>query len=178
MAGSALLVIDLQTGMFDGAHLPPIFAAEALLVQAAALIARARAASVPVVYVRHDGGPEDPMLGASTPGWPIHPAIAPHPGEAVVDKRHPDAFHDTTLVPELTRLGARRLIVTGAQTEYCIDTTCRRAFSLGFETVLAADAHSTWDAGGLTAQQIIRHHNRVLGGSFVTLKAADEIEIG
>lgn len=176
MAGTALLVIDLQVGMFDGVRLAPIFAAEALLIQAAALIARARAASVPVVYVRHDGGPGD-MLGAAEPGWPIHPAIQPHAGEAIVDKRHPDSFQDTTLLPELKRLGVGRLILAGAQTEYCVDTTCRRAASLGFETVLASDAHSTWDGGELTAQQIIRHHNRVLA-SFAAVVAADQIAVG
>lgn len=44
----------------------------------------------------------------------------------------------------------------------CIDTTCRRAFSLGYKVTLVSDAHSTWNSQVITAQQIINHHNSVL----------------
>jgi len=64
----------------------------------------------------------------------------------------------------------------GLQTEYCIYTTCRRAFSLGYVVILVKNAHSTWDSSCLTAQQIIWHHNYVLGGWFVVLKNEREIE--
>ncbi len=65
--------------------------------------------------------------------------------------------------------GANRLIVVGAQSEVCVDTTCRRAFSLGFDVVLPADGHSTWDNDVLTASQIIAHTNRTLAQWFVRL---------
>ena len=42
--------------------------------------------------------------------------------------------------------------------------------------ILVKDAHSTWDTEHLTAPQIIAHHNNVLGGWFVELKEAGEIE--
>ncbi|HEX3047657.1 MAG TPA: isochorismatase family protein, partial [Bacillota bacterium] len=61
-------------------------------------------------------------------------------------------------------------------TEFCVDTTCRRAFSLGYETTLVQDAHSTFHSKVLTAPQIIAHHNNVLGGWFVTLKSTGEID--
>jgi len=62
----------------------------------------------------------------------------------------------------------------GAQTEVCVDTTCRRAFSLGFEVTLVSDGHSTWENATLTADQIIRHTNDTLAGWFVRLARVDE----
>jgi hypothetical protein len=65
------------------------------------------------------------------------------------------------------------LVLAGMQTEYCIDTTCRRARSQGYEVVLAADAHSTYP-GTLPAEQIIAHHNEVLR-AFAGVRPAAEI---
>jgi nicotinamidase-related amidase len=56
----------------------------------------------------------------------------------------------------------------------CVDTTCRRAFSLGYKVTLAQDAHSTWKTDHPTASQIIEHHNRVLRW-FANLKDSSKI---
>lgn len=174
---TALLVIDLQLGMFNGAWIVPIHAGEALLTRVQALLAQARAAGAPVIYVRHAGGAGH-LLEYGTANWQIHPAIAPAPGETIVEKRTPDAFHETTLSTALAATGAKRLIVTGAQTEVCVDATCRRAFSLGFEVTLVSDAHSTWDGATLTADQIIRHTNQTLARRFVRLVSSEGAAFG
>jgi nicotinamidase-related amidase len=93
----------------------------------------------------------------------------------VIHKSTPDAFHETPLQHELAARRIKHLVVAGLQTEYCIDTTCRRAFSLGYHITLVEDAHSTWDSLPLTAQQIINHHNHVLGGEFTTTKKEREV---
>jgi len=49
-------------------------------------------------------------------------------------------------------------------TQYCIDTTCRRAVSLGYDVTLAADAHTTADMPKLNVEQIVEHHNALLDG--------------
>jgi|SoiMethySBSTD1v2_1073268.scaffolds.fasta_scaffold732323_2 nicotinamidase-related amidase len=170
---AALLVVDLQRGMFNGERLPPIHAGEALLARVEALIAQARGAGIPVVFVRHGGGPGH-LLESGTANWQIHPAIAPAAGEAIVEKHTPDSFHQTTLSAALAAVGARRLVVVGAQSEICVDTTCRRAFSLGFEVVLVSDAHSTWNNAVLTADQIIRHTNQTLAEWFVRLVSSQD----
>jgi len=169
---TALLVVDLQLGMFNGEEIGPIHAGDALLTRVRALLAQARAAGAPVIYVRHDSGPGR-LLACGTANWQIHPAIAPAPGETIVDKRTPDSFHATTLSTELAAIGAKRIIVAGAQSEVCVDTTCRRAFSLGFDVTLVCDAHSTWSNAVLTADQIIRHTNQTLGGRFARLIPSD-----
>jgi len=172
MGDIALLVIDVQ--MFGFGEDSSVYAGESLLINIRDLIARARGADVPVVYVQHCGAAGE-IDEPGTPAWEIHPAVAPAEGELVVQKRHPDAFQETALQAELASRGVKRLVIAGMQTEYCVDTTCRRAYSLGYDVVLAEDAHSTWDTEHLTASQVIAHHNATLGGWFAKLKAASDI---
>jgi nicotinamidase-related amidase len=167
---SALLVIDVQVGMFEEAY--PVYAGDNLLERIGSLIAKARSCSTPVVYIQHNEGPGEP-LETNTPAWNIHPAIVPIDGDVIIQKRTPDSFHNTNLQDELNKLGVHRLILTGMQTEMCVDTTCRRAFSLGYNVVIAKDAHSTWDSGHLKANEIIEHHNNVLKWFADTTESAD-----
>jgi nicotinamidase-related amidase len=172
---TALLVIDVQVCNFDGSA--PVTGGSALLAVIGDLAGRARAAGVLIVYVQHCG-PEGAIDHPGTPGWEIHPSVAPVEGDLVVQKRHPDAFQETTLGRELESRDIKTLVLTGIQTEYCVDTTCRRAYSLGYDVMLVEDGHSTWDTQHLTAPQIIAHHNDVLGGWFATLKQSPEITFG
>jgi len=78
------------------------------------------------------------------------------------------------LVDEARGRHAERLVICGLQSEYCVDTTTRRAFSLGYDITLVADGHSTC-AGSLTAAQKIAHHNEVLGGWFARVVPASQV---
>lgn len=49
-------------------------------------------------------------------------------------------------------------------TQFCVDTTVRRAVSLGYDVDLVSDGHMTADFGGLSFEQIIAHHNALLDG--------------
>jgi nicotinamidase-related amidase len=151
---TALLVIDVQEGFITSN--PPIYQAEEMLERIGDLIKRAHAAQVPVIYVRHD---EEPTIDG-----PIHPAIAPTGDEPVVSKMTPDSFYQTDLQDHLANLGVKNLVLCGFQTEYCIDTTTRRAFSMGYHFTLVENAHSTFGSLIIDAQTMIAHHTRVLSG--------------
>ena len=152
---TALLVIDMQIGLVEGAHQEGM-----VLDRIADLIGRARHAKVPVIHVQHHHATYAPLkAGAST--WHLHPRVAPVEGERVIGKMASDSFHETPLLDELRRLGVTHLVVTGMQTEFCVDTTCRRAISLGLDVTLVRDAHTTIDAE-FPAELIIRYHNSVL----------------
>ena len=71
---------------------------------------------------------------------------------------------DHSAAPELQAAKVDHLIIGGNSTQFCIDTTCRRAVSLGYEVSLLADCHMTGDAGDLRFDQIIAHHNSTLNG--------------
>lgn len=169
---TALLVIDLQRAMFEGGQTP--HDGDGVLVRVTGLIARARAEGVPLIFVQHDGGPGD-ELEHGRPGWEYHPAVAPAAGERVVEKTRCSAFYRTDLDRVLRDQGIERLVVAGMQTEYCIDTTCRAAHDLGYDVVLVADGHSTFDSPAATAAQIVAHHNQTLGNAFVTLARAEAV---
>lgn len=157
MTVTALLLIDAQRHMFEP---QPVYGAAELLARLQELVGRARTASVPVVFVRNGGSSGNPDQPA-TPGWEIHPALAPRAGETVIDKVTPDAFYQTLLAGTLAGRGVGTLVVAGMKSEHAIDTACRRAFSLGYRVILVADGHST-HPGVLPAEQIIAHHNAIL----------------
>lgn len=167
----ALLIIDVQVGMFNESD--PVYQGEILLSKIQGLIEKARSNRIPIFYIQHNEGPGKP-LEHGKPGWFIHPSIEPINTDIVIEKKTPDFFNNTTLQQELDNKGVQELIITGIQSEVCVDTTCRRAFSLGYNVTLVKDAHSTWDTKDLTASQIINHHNDMLRW-FSTDKYSDEI---
>jgi nicotinamidase-related amidase len=169
MTTTALILIDAQVNMFEP---EPVYDGPAVLARLVELAGRARAAGVPVIFIRNNGGPGDPD-SPHTPGWAIHPALAPAAGEAIVDKHTPDAFYQTGLPGVLAARGVNHLVIAGMQTQYCIDTTVRHARSLGYWVTLVEDAHSTYP-GRLPPEQIIAHHNEVLS-AFADLSLAPEI---
>jgi nicotinamidase-related amidase len=175
---TALLVVDVQVGIVDQF---PVHNKDQVLANIGSLLAKARAARVPVIYVQHDGGKDHP-LEAQTVGWQIHHRVAPVDGEPVVRKQSCSSFYETPLQRMLNEMGISRLVVTGCMTEYCVDTACRYATTLGFDVTLAGDAHTTIDNEVLSAAQIIAHHNRALNGfssgqCAVTVRPASEIDL-
>ena len=152
---TALLIVDVQTGLVAG--MEPVYQLDALLENIATLITQARTTSMPIIYIQDNDVDE-----IGSPGWQIHPAIAPKEGDLVIRKPETDAFYSTTLQQEMQARGIAHLIVVGCKSEVCIDATCRRAVNLGYNVTLVSDAHSTTDNPVLTAQQTIAYHNYIL----------------
>jgi nicotinamidase-related amidase len=115
-------------------------------------------------------------MGKGKPGWEIHPSIAPSKEDSVVLKNTPSSFYKTNLQEVLSSKGITKLVITGLQTECCIDTTVRHAFCLGYDVILVKDANSTYDIPPLTAPQIIQHHHRIIGNWFAKVVSMDEVE--
>jgi nicotinamidase-related amidase len=159
MEGQALLIIDVQSALFQGPPVP--HDAVNVLARINNLAARARAVGVPVLFVQHDGTQED-GLQPDSPGWHLHPALVRETRDLLVRKTACDAFFQSPLSKTLDQVGAQELIVAGYATEFCVDTTIRRAASQGFRVIVVSDAHTTKDRPVLPAVQIIAHHNWVL----------------
>ena len=146
---TALVIIDAQKSLIDEGP----WNAEHVLEQIAHLAASAREASAPVTFIR-DRRVE--------PDGSLHPKLTAFAGDIQIEKSYSDSFLETDLIEQLQAKGVRRLVIAGLQTDYCIDTTCRRAASLGFEVVLVGDAHTTFNHEYLSAEQIVAHHNHIL----------------
>lgn len=157
---TALMVIDVQTAMFLEAE--PLHAADELLERIILLLKKARESRIPVIYVQHNEE-EGAPLQTNTPGWEIHRAIAPSEQDLIIQKYVPDSFHETNLLQQLESKGIKKLIMSGLQTDYCINATCRRAVELGYDVTVVKDAHSTYSQGSRSAEQIIDEHNRAFG---------------
>ncbi len=168
MNNTALVIIDTQVGVIGSAY-----KGKEVIANINTLLAQARSSHTPVIYVQHDGTKGD-GLEVGTAGWAIHPAIAPHEGDLIVHKRASDSFYDTILKHELEAQGIKHLIVVGGATEWCVDTTIRRALVEGYDVLLVSDAHTTEDYDGavLTAAQRIAQLNH-----FVTGFSVDDREI-
>jgi nicotinamidase-related amidase len=150
---SALVVVDVQNDVVGNA-----VGRDAVVANIATLVDRARAESVPVIWVQHS----DENVIEGSEGWQFVPELKQYSGEPVVHKQFGDSFEATTLEAELAERGVGRVIVTGAQTDACIRATLHGAFVRGYDTVLVSDAHTTEDFSdyGLPpADKVIAHTN-------------------
>src|SRR5258708_6000200 len=150
---TALLVIDVQNGVVEGAH-----ERDSVVANVSSLVDKARRQQVPVVWVQHS----DEGLSRGSDEWRIVPELRPGDAETLVEKNYGDSFEDTTLETVLSGLGVGRLVVVGAQTDACIRSTLHGAFARGYDAVLVSDAHTTEDQsawGAPPPDQVIAHTN-------------------
>ena len=155
---TALLIIDVQRGFFEAEPAPAD--AGAVIGRINGLAARARACGAPVFIIQHEA--EDPVLVHGSPAWELDRRLQAMPGDTRVRKTTPDAFLRTPLQDLLARSGVGEVVVCGYASEFCIDTTVRRAASLGLAVTIASDAHTTNDRPRMSAASIRDHHNEIL----------------
>lgn len=155
---TALLIIDVQQGLFD--EIPGPAEADAVIARINALSAGARAADVPVILVQHEvHGTE---LEHGSPGWQLDSRLQAASSDCRIRKTTPDSFLRTGLDEVLAFSGVEQLVICGYATEFCVDTTTRSAAAHGYAVILAADAHTTHDKAHASAAQIRTHHNATL----------------
>lgn len=150
---TALLVIDVQRGVMATAH-----ERESVVANIATLVDRARAESVPVVWVQHSSA----ELPLESEVWQIVPELTPEPGEVIIRKEYGDAFEATELGEVLARSDVGHLVVVGAQTDACVRSTLHGGFTRGYDATLVSDAHTTEDLtewGAPPPADVIAHTN-------------------
>jgi nicotinamidase-related amidase len=150
---TAVLVIDVQNGVVGDAY-----ERDTVVANVGTVVDKARAADVPVVWVRHSSE----NLAQGSDSWKIVPELSPDEREPLVDKRYPDSFEETTLESVLADLAVGRLIVVGAQTDECVRSTLHGALVRGYDATLVSDAHTTEDLspwGAPPPDRVIAHTN-------------------
>ncbi len=150
---TALLVIDMQSGVIEGGH-----ARDAVVANVAFLVEKARRERIPIVWVQHF----DERLTKGSDDWRIVGELTPEDAEPVVEKSYSDAFEASTLEAVLSGLSVGRLVVAGAQTDECIRGTLHGALVRGYDAILVSDAHTTEDLtewGAPPPDQVIAHTN-------------------
>lgn len=170
---TALVVIDMQRDFVEpggfGASLGnDVTRLHAAIAPIAALLAAWRARTWPVVHTREchrpdlsdlppakrdrgaptlrigEPGPMGRLLVAGEPGADIIPALAPAPGEWVIDKPGKGMFWATGLHERLQAAGITHLVFTGVTTEVCVQTSMREANDRGYECLIVEDATESY----------------------------------
>jgi nicotinamidase-related amidase len=170
---TALLVIDVQNGVVGEAY-----DRDNIVANIAALIDKARAAGVDVVWIQHNSS----ELVRDTENWQFVPELVRRETEPLVQKAYGDAFEETDLEPVLAGRGIGTLVISGAQTDECIRSTLHGAIARGYDATLVGDAHTTEDLssfGAPTPDKVIAHTNlywqyhRAPGRTAGTVSTAD-----
>ncbi|GAD00774.1 cysteine hydrolase family protein [Agarivorans albus] len=155
---SAVLVIDVQSILFDPEPQP--FESQVVLNKINQVTSLARAKSVPVIFIQHEHA--NSVIEYGTEGWALQSSLVTQTGDHFVRKTTPDSFLNTNLEELLKELAVDSLIMCGYASEFCVDTTVRRAAGLGYPVVLVSDAHTTHDKEHASGAQIRAHHNATL----------------
>jgi nicotinamidase-related amidase len=174
---TALLVVDVQNGVVDGAH-----GRDTVVANVGKLVEKARRAQVHVVWVQH----ADEELERGSDAWQLVPELARDGDEPLVEKAYGDAFEGTDLEEVLAGLGVGRLVVAGAQTDMCIRSTLHGALARGYDAMLVSDAHTTEDQtawGAPPPEAVIAHTNlywtyQQAPGRTAGTAATDDVDFG
>jgi nicotinamidase-related amidase len=111
-----------------------------------------------------DAGPMGRILVAGEPGNEIIPALAPVPGEIVIDKPGKGAFYATPLHDLLQLAGITHLVFMGVTTEVCVQTSMREANDRGYDCLLLEDCtESYFPAFKKSAVEMMRAQGAIVG---------------
>jgi len=150
---TALLVIDVQKGVMAMAH-----RRDEVIENINRLVELARVDDVPIIWVQH----HDDELPTGSEPWEYVDELRRWDAEPLVHKQYRDSFEATDLEQHLAALGVGRLVVTGAQTDFCVRSTLHGAFVRGYDALLVGDAHTTEDLtqwGAPPPELVIAHTN-------------------
>ena len=154
---AALLVVDAQVGVLSS-----VWEAKRVIANLQDLVAKARHAGVPVIWVQH----ADNELKHGSAAWKLAPGFLPLASELVIHKSFNSSFANTDLDARLKAMRVSRVILAGAATNWCIRATAYAAVDRGYHLTLVGDAHSTEPlqlAGGtvVPAESIVNELNAV-----------------
>ena len=172
----AVLVIDVQRGLCEGEY--ETFEVTQTIARINQVTSKARSAGALVIIIQHESKAEPFTYGSH--GWELAPALHTVATDTPLRKTASDSFHHTELGAVLKHNAVTDLVICGMQSDFCVDTTTRRALALGYPVVLVSDGHTTTNNKHLSAAQIIEHHNQTLSnitsfGPVVRLEKASSV---
>jgi nicotinamidase-related amidase len=157
-----LLIIDAQQELIDGnPEISAVFNKEQLIKNINLVIEKASESDVPVVFIR-----DLDVAEGKGKGFQVHEKINMPSDAKIFDKSATNSFHGTGLLNHLKSQEVEHVVIMGCSTQHCIDSAVRTATISGLDVTLVGDGHSTTDSVVLSAEQIIKHHNKTLHGHY------------
>jgi nicotinamidase-related amidase len=177
---TALLVVDVQKAFEEWEAAGQRRNNPDAVDRIADLLTDFRVKNAPVVHIRHASLRLDSAFRPERPGHEVIEAAREAAGEPVIVKNVNSSFIGTDLEARLREMGVENLVVVGATTNHCVETTARMAGNLGFNTVLVRDATWTYDRVGVdgetyTAEQVHAMTLANLNEEFVEVATAAEV---
>ena len=140
-----LIIVDVQNDYFNGGTMELVDMAAAS-ENCKALLENFRNKNAPIFHIQHLAIREGATFFIpETLGCEIHTDVTPKDDEPVFVKNFPSAFRGTELENMLKSRGVTEVVICGAMTHMCIDTTTRAAFDLGYKCNVISDACATRD---------------------------------
>ncbi len=179
----ALIVIDVQQGFAEQDAAGRKRNNPDALDRIVDLLTAFRAKGLPIFHVRHASTEPDSVFRPERTGFQVMPEARERPGEPVIVKNVNSAFIGTDLEARLRKAGLHTLVICGATTNHCVETSARMAGNLGFDARLVRDAAWTYDRTGPDGD----HHSAAdihamtlsnLSNEFATIVTARDIIAG
>jgi len=178
-AHTALIVVDVQRAFDQWEAAGKRRNNPQAVVRIVDLLEAFRGCRAPIFHIRHEGTRPDSSFLPDGPGYPVRDEARELAGEPVIVKRVNSAFIGTDLEARLRAADIRTLVICGATTNHCVETTTRMAGNLGFDARLVRDATWTFDRIGPdgdahSAEEIHAMTLANLNGEFARIVSAQE----
>jgi nicotinamidase-related amidase len=144
----ALIVVDVQRAFDEWESAGQRRNNPDALSRIADLLAAFRTKGAPIFHIRHLSTQPGSAFAAGRPGYLVKDEAREREAEPVIVKRVNSAFIGTDLEARLRAAGIRNVVICGATTNHCVETTTRMAGNLGFDAWLVRDATWTYDRTG------------------------------
>lgn len=144
----ALIVVDVQRAFDEWEAAGKRRNNPDAVARIADLLRAFRQRGAPIFHIRHEGTKPNSSFLPQSSGYAVKDEAREQPGEAMIVKRVNSAFIGTELEKRLRAAGITTLVICGATTNHCVETTTRMAGNLGFDARLVRDATWTFDRIG------------------------------
>ena len=145
---TALIVVDVQRAFDEWEAAGKRRNNPEAVARIVELLAAFRAGKTPIFHIRHQSMRPNSSFAPGATGYPVKDEAREIAGEPVIVKRVNSAFIGTDLEARLRAAGITTLVICGATTNHCVETTTRMAGNLGFDARLVRDATWTFDRTG------------------------------
>ena len=135
----ALIIIDMQHDNFADSNMSDD-QAQVMIDRTNQLITYTKAKGMPIYIIEHiSTSPASTLFLSGTKGAQTHTSIDTTDTTTII-KHYPSSFRETQLQAYLETEGITALIISGAMTHMCIDSTVRAGNDLGYQITLVSDA--------------------------------------
>jgi len=145
---TALIVIDVQRAFDEWEAAGKRRNNPEAIARIIELLTAFRGGDAPIFHIRHEGTRPGSSFFPGGTGYPVKDEAREMEGEPVIVKRVNSAFIGTDLESRLRTAGIQTVVICGATTNHCVETTTRMAGNLGFDAWLVRDATWTFDRIG------------------------------